>query len=408
MSESLENFHTLPTGEGVPTPSGASLPESLWYDDAIEALGAEGAPASRLAALRMLARTPKSWDPVLLTALTAADEELQAAAIQTLVAVVRLEPQRLRAFERLKDLPVLKLAARQAWEAGWVTLSDAPPSTEPLDFGQASIELAGLRQENDDLRKTGQALQVDLEASRRRIAELEQRLNHHAALDQKTQEQLESECRTKQRDIDALAQQVRSRELELDRLFSQADQVQRSRVRWMYATACSTLATLGLAALLASGRAPVFASEPPGAVLKASETAGYRGAMAAMASEASRLEVDGDLEASLGAWQCIARSSKDQGLAAHAAQRVAELNARIAQGDRLGAHQQLEIPRRVAPAVTKPRALMAPPKPMATPRPVAERRRAAVKPPPVKPRPVFQDTPSMPEVHIPLEVRQKF
>ncbi|MEB3284165.1 MAG: hypothetical protein VKN33_02635 [Candidatus Sericytochromatia bacterium] len=406
MSESWDS-QGLPSQGAEANSDKNILPESLWFDDAIAALGLEGAPAARLAALRLLSRTARSWDSVLLVVLTSTDEEVQAAAIQTLVAVAQLDPSRLKAFERLRSLPVIKPRAREAWEQGWMTLSDVPPSDEPVGFEQACIEVAGLRQENEDLRNTGQALQADLMESHRRIESLETQLKAFVAQEYETRSKLEQDCRSKQRDIDALVEQIRSRELELDRLFSLAAHAEKSRSRWLYATALSAFTSLGLAALLIWGRAPVLASEPSHEVIQASESSGYRVAMAALASEASRLEVDGDLEAALGAWQCIARSSKDEGLGAHAIQRVSELSTRIEQGDRLGAHQQLAPPN-AAPPMVRPARVVATARPMAVPKHKPPFKTLARKTGAATSRPVFHGAPAMPELHIPAAVREKF
>jgi hypothetical protein len=173
------------------------------------------------------------------------------------------------------------------------------------------------------------------------------------------------------------------------------------------ATAISALAGLGLAGILLYGRAPVLATEPTLNAVQAAETSGYRAALAALAGEASRLEVDGKFEASLGAWQCIARGSKDAGLAAHAEQRVEELSNRIAQGARLGQHQQSEAPKRQAVKTPASRLVQHQRKPMATPRTRSLDSKVST-PRRLNSVPVFRGAPEMPDVVIPHDVRQKF
>ncbi|MEB3198752.1 MAG: hypothetical protein VKP62_16265 [Candidatus Sericytochromatia bacterium] len=368
MSESHCSATPIQPG-GIGDRSTASVPQAVWYDDAIQALKAESPQPAKLAALRMLAKAPQSWDDVLLVALTSREEAIQVAALQTLGSQARLESRHIGSFERLRGLPVLLEAAHEAWQAAWAQLGDGPssqvqasPSLEVTQLpADISARLASLRQENEVLRSNEATLRADFDKLRGSMLALQTSLE--LAVQQETQkvQELESLKASLAKEREAHAVALHARALETDSLFHASCRLDRARKRWMAGSIALSLICLGSLVVQLAGRSPALASEPQARVVKAAESAGYRLAVASLASEASRLELDGDLEAALGAWQCISRCAKDQGLASHAMTRVDDLTGRISRGERLGAHQQVSPPHLDSPRLTTTKSMPVPP-----------------------------------------------
>ena len=317
-----------------------AVPERVWYDAAIDALARDDAPEARLAALRMLRQAPRSWDAVMVVALTTRDEALQVAAVEALAAHARLEQARRTAFERLGRLQVWAEPAKRAWLDGWQALGGnagdvvAPPdslmtpaATVHLEqqLAAALVERNKIAEEAGASRREADQLRVELAALRVTCVEVEERLGAQvqatAALERGLQEaQRRSEA--ERRELEA---SLEARREEFDGVAEAAWQAERTKRLWVAVAAGGSLLAAGIIAVVVAARAPALAVEPSPKVLAASEAEGFRKALVALAAEASKLEADGDRAGAVSAWQCIAAISQDEGLTDHASQRVMEL-----------------------------------------------------------------------------------
>ncbi|MEB3222069.1 MAG: hypothetical protein VKS61_08340 [Candidatus Sericytochromatia bacterium] len=316
------------------------MPEHVWYDAAIDALARGDVPEARLAALRMLRQAPRSWDAVMVVALTTRDESLQVAAVEALAAHARVEQDRRGAYERLGRLQVWAEPARHAWLEGWQALGGdagdvvasqgsppAPAATAQLEqkLEAVLLERNKVAAEADASRREAEQLRVELAALRVTCVDVEARLGAQvqatAALERGLQEaQRRSEA--ERRELEA---SLEARREEFDGVADAAWQAERTKRLWVAVAAGGSLLAAGIIAVMVAARAPALAVEPSPKVLAASEEEGFRKALVALAAEASKLEADGDRAGAVSAWQCIAAISQDEGLTNHASQRVLEL-----------------------------------------------------------------------------------
>ncbi|MEB3330721.1 MAG: hypothetical protein VKQ33_15960 [Candidatus Sericytochromatia bacterium] len=325
-----------------------AVPEHVWYDAAIDALGKEDAPGARLAALRMLRHAPRSWDAVMVVALTARDEDLQVAAVEALACQAQAEPARRAAYERLGRLHVWSEAARAAWLAGWQALAEgaepglppAPLAAEEEPSGLARqleaerLERTRLAQEAEASRQEAERLRAELAALRVTCLEVETRLAAQVEAAGRLERGLEEARASARGERESYRRTLEEREADLEGLTEAAWRKERLRRRWVVVAAGGSLLAAGIIAAVVAARAPALAVEPGPKLLAASEAEGYRQALVALAAEASRLEADGDRVAATCAWRNIAAISNDSGLSAHAAQRLDELR----QADGGGGH----------------------------------------------------------------------
>ena len=320
-------------GDGSPD----AVPDFIWYELALKALEPETPQPTRLAALRLLARVPRSWDAVLMAALTATDLPVQLACVDALTAHVGLEPDRLGAFERLGDLPAWHDAARAAWEGNWKELAEAHEAARrERALRDLADRMAALEGENQDLREAGGALQQDLAASRRAEHEALERLEALEAASTAEAARLEAEAARLAREIASIHEGQAAERIMLVRAAQAADGARR---RWSIATFVAASLALGPLALLAFGRGPVMATEPPAASrpvaaapavdVPRAHADGWGAAVVALGAEAERLEDEDRLYPALTAWQCAAKLAKDPDEVKRATVRADALLARI-------------------------------------------------------------------------------
>jgi hypothetical protein len=329
------------------------VPEHVWYDAAIDALGREDLPGARLAALRMLKQAPRSWDAVVVVALTAREEALQVGAVEALAAHVIADPARRPAYERLGRLQVWGESARAAWLSGWLAVSGEPDDgATPLVTGKhveasgatrqveiLQAERARFAQEAEASRAEAERLRSELAALRVTCLDVEARLAAQVEAAGRLERGLEEARDAGLLEREALRRALAEREAELDGVAEAGWWTDRSHRRWVAVAAGGSLLAAGIIAAVVAARAPAMAVEPSPKVLAASEAEGYRKALVALAAEASKLEADGDRVAAACAWRNIAALSTDGGLTAHATQRLDEL--RLA-GDSAGGGQDSE------------------------------------------------------------------
>lgn len=321
-------------GDGAPD----AVPDFIWYELALKALEPETPPPTRLAALRLLARAPRSWDAVAMAALTTTDLVVQLAALETLAAHVGQEPERLGAFERLGELPAWHPSAHEAWGAAWREMAEAHEAArrERL-LRDLNGRVAELTAEIGELHEAGAALQRELGASRKAEGEALERLEALEAASAAEAARLEAEARRARGELEAGRDAYAAERRMLVEAAREADGTRR---RWQIATAVAIAAAVGPLALLAGGRAPVMATEPPArpaavqAALQAGEAhravdRGWAAAVDALAGEAARLEAAGRLYPALTAWQCAAKLAHEPAAVKRATGHADALEARI-------------------------------------------------------------------------------
>jgi hypothetical protein len=324
----------------VPAPANQpAVPEHVWYDAAIDALGREESHGARLAALRMLKQAPRSWDAVMVVALTAREETLQVAALEALAAQVLADPGRRPAYERLGRLQIWGETARAAWLSGHQAVAGEPDTSAPPQGPTAQVEApAAMRQvellqtererfaqEAEASRAEAERLKSELAALRVTCLEVEARLAAQTEAAGRLERAVEEARNAGVLEREALRRALAEREAELEGLAEAAWWTDRSRRRWVAVAAGGSLLAAGIIAAVVAARAPAMALEPSPKVLAASEAEGYRKALVALAAEASKFEADGDRVAATYAWRNIAALSTDGGLTAHATQRLEEL-----------------------------------------------------------------------------------
>lgn len=323
-----------------------AVPEFLWYDLAIEALGPDAPAAARLAALRVLARTPRAWDAVMMVALTTSDLGVQLATLDALKAHAAVDSERLEAFGRLGELPAWHSEARRTWEAYWRELAEAyEAARRERMWRELNARVAKLAVENADLLETGRAMQAELSSARQAEDEaIERAESLEACLGGETErleallveetlrvtavieaERLARETAVAEEMARAhamIASQVGRLEVDLENermaragersvLVQARVEAETGVKRWRMVAGIGLFTAVGPLLALASGNSPVMATSPkerPAISAKAAmpgSDEGYRAAVDALSTKAARLEAEGKLAEARTAWQCV-------------------------------------------------------------------------------------------------------
>lgn len=275
-------------------------PEFLWYPIACEALQGEDAEL-RLAALELLAYAPQSWDLILVTALTRAEADFQAAALATLAALASADETLRDAYAALESLPGWLPEALEGWREHWNALA----SRDWIDARVQLLEreIAGLRARADEAEAARRAAELATEA-----LEAERDRVRTASVERERALTAEAE---------ALAETSRQERQALQAAFRELEGRQRRTLRWTGVAATALVLMAAGGGWLWGSRSPVSAQEPVAQAtpapqaLAAAEGRGYDDALAAIADRATQLERTGYLYPALALWQCYAQATKD-------------------------------------------------------------------------------------------------
>lgn len=395
-------------------------PEFLWYPVAQDALASD-AIALRRAALRLMAFAPRSWDLVLVTALTTADAELQRIAIAALATQARAVPALVEAFFTLGDLPGWLPESREVWLQARAMLT-------PVDPAAPAAEAAALKAQLTEALTAREQLQQGLaaaEAERQHLQGQLTVLNAHLASLKASGGELESALEAERRGAKDIATRleraIAAHDAEIAGYERERGDLEAMRRRHK----SLMVGSVALVALLVLVGGPVtwtlgsqlgapaqvaMAAPPPAdAALKDAEEIGYRNALAGLAEHAGKLANDGHAYPAVGAWQAYSRLALTPTEAQLGVRQSEALLARFQKGDPAKDFQS-GMPRvRTLSAVASPRPRIAAKAPQAirAPRqtaPAAPRHRA-VHAPSLKVSP-----PALPTAApaIPEDVRAKF
>jgi hypothetical protein len=398
-------------------------PEFLWYPVAQDALASD-AIVLRRAALRLMAFAPRSWDLVLVTALTTADAELQRVAIAALATQARAVPALVEAFFTLGDLPGWLPESREVWLHARAMLTPADA------IGPSAAEAAALKTQLSEALSVSQQLQQGLaaaEAERQHLQGQLTVLNAHLASLKASGGELEAALESERRGAKDIA-------LRLERAIAAHDaeiagyerergdlEAMRRRHKSLMVGSVAMVALLVLiggpvtwtlgSQLGAPAQVAMAAPPPAQDALKDAEEIGYRNALAGLAEHAGKLANDGHAYPAVGAWQAYSRLALTPTEAQLGVKQSEALLARFQKGDP-AKDFQAGMPRvRTLSAVAspKPRAAAKAPQAIRAPRQTAAtpRRQRTLQPAPsLKVSPPVLPTPAAPA--IPEDVRAKF